>query len=75
MPYLRVLGIKVNTSGPGRLGFGGSLSATDENEFINLSASANIYEMIASSIAPSIYGCTDMKKAIACMLFGGSRKK
>lgn len=35
----------------------------------------NIYETIAKSIAPSIYGSTDIKKAIACLLFGGSRKR
>lgn len=35
----------------------------------------NIYEMISRSIAPSIYGSSDIKKAIACMLFGGSRKR
>ncbi len=33
-----------------------------------------IYEKIASSIAPSIYGNEDIKKAIACLLFGGTRK-
>lgn len=30
---------------------------------------------IFSSIAPAIYGAEDVKKAIACMLFGGSRKR
>ena len=32
------------------------------------------YKVIAKSIAPSIYGSEDIKKAIACLLFGGSRK-
>jgi DNA replicative helicase MCM subunit Mcm2 (Cdc46/Mcm family) len=35
----------------------------------------NQTETIAKSIAPSIYGSIDMKKAIACLLFGGSRKR
>jgi DNA replication licensing factor MCM5 len=40
-----------------------------------LAASPNIYDRIARSIAPSIYGSDDIKKAIACLLFGGSRKR
>ncbi|VDN52540.1 unnamed protein product, partial [Dracunculus medinensis] len=35
----------------------------------------NVHELIAKSIAPSIYGSDDIKKAIACLLFGGSRKR
>ena len=34
-----------------------------------------IYERITKSIAPSIYGSDDIKRAIACLLFGGSRKR
>jgi len=34
----------------------------------------NIQQRIANSIAPSIFGSTDIKKAIACLLFSGSRK-
>lgn len=61
-------------SGSGRTA---SLAFTpDEEEFFrNLAGSKNIYERIAKSIAPSIYGCDDMKKSIACLLFGGSRKR
>jgi len=33
-----------------------------------------VHEIIAKSIAPSIFGSADIKKAIACLLFGGSRK-
>jgi DNA replication licensing factor MCM5 len=33
-----------------------------------------LYERIQKSIAPGIYGNEEIKKAIACMLFGGSRK-
>jgi len=47
----------------------------DEQLFRHLASTPNIYERIARSIAPSIYGCTDMKKAIACLLFSGSRKR
>jgi len=31
--------------------------------------------LLAKSIAPSIYGCEDIKRSVACLLFGGSRKR
>ena len=73
-PYLRVVGIKVDTEGPGR-STGAPLTPAEEEDFCHLAASPNIYETISKSIAPSIFGCVDMKKAIACLLFGGSRKR
>ncbi|XP_075223178.1 minichromosome maintenance 5 [Lycorma delicatula] len=72
-PYLRVVGVKVEAGG---INSGSSLiTATDEDLFRRLAASPNIYEKVAKSIAPSIYGSVDIKKAIACLLFGGSRKR
>uniref|UniRef100_A0A8C0W4I8 DNA replication licensing factor MCM5 n=1 Tax=Castor canadensis TaxID=51338 RepID=A0A8C0W4I8_CASCN len=72
--YIRVLGIQVDTDGSGR-SFAGALSPQEEEEFRRLAALPNVYEVISKSIAPSIFGGTDMKKAIACLLFGGSRKR
>uniref|UniRef100_A0A5F9DGW8 DNA replication licensing factor MCM5 n=1 Tax=Oryctolagus cuniculus TaxID=9986 RepID=A0A5F9DGW8_RABIT len=72
--YIRVLGIQVDTDGSGR-SFAGSVSPQEEEEFRRLAALPNVYEVISKSIAPSIFGGTDMKKAIACLLFGGSRKR
>lgn len=73
-PYIRVVGIQVDTSGAG---FTSSASFTlqEEDLFKRMAGSANIYERIAKSIAPSIYGFQDVKKAIACLLFGGCRKR
>ena len=51
------------------------MTPQEEEELRRLAAMPNIYETIAKSIAPSIYGSTDIKKAIACLLFGGSRKR
>lgn len=34
----------------------------------------DVYERFLHSIAPFVYGGTDIKKALACLLFGGSRK-
>lgn len=59
---------------PGRT-FAGAMTPQEEEEFRRLAALPNIYELISKSIAPSIFGGTDMKKAIACLLFGGSRKR
>ncbi|XP_032869258.1 DNA replication licensing factor MCM5 [Amblyraja radiata] len=72
--YIRVVGIQVDTEGTGH-GLIGTMSPQDEEEFRHLAAMPNIYEVIAKSIAPSIYGSADIKKAIGCLLFGGSRKR
>ncbi|CEF68162.1 DNA replication licensing factor MCM5 [Strongyloides ratti] len=74
IPYLRCLGLDVQISGPGRsekIHF----VLDEEKEFRNLASQPDIYERIVKSIAPSIYGSEDIKKAIACLLFGGSRKR
>ncbi|KAK4050951.1 minichromosome maintenance protein 5 [Microbotryomycetes sp. JL201] len=71
-PYLRVLGLELDSGGTGR----GSrnFTAEEEEEFNQMSRGENFYERFANSIAPSIYGNTDIKKAVACLLFGGSKK-
>lgn len=62
----------------------------EEEEFAEMARSEGFYERFAKSVAPSIYGClgmfpscrtsihhlwhSDIKKAIACLLFGGSKK-
>ncbi|XP_066992931.2 DNA replication licensing factor Mcm5 [Anabrus simplex] len=73
-PYLRVVGIQVDTKGEG-YSSAMPFSSEEEDTFRRLAASPNLYEKIARSIAPSIYGSADIKKAIACLLFGGSRKR
>lgn len=73
-PYFRVLGVQVDTDGSGRSAVT-TFNASDEEEMRTLAASPNIYDTVAKSIAPSIYGSIDIKKAIACLLFGGSRKR
>ena len=39
-----------------------------------MSNDPNIYDIISKNIDPAIFGLDDIKKAIACELFGGSRK-
>uniref|UniRef100_A0A0A9W762 DNA replication licensing factor MCM5 n=2 Tax=Lygus hesperus TaxID=30085 RepID=A0A0A9W762_LYGHE len=76
-PYVRILGIKVDQ-------WTEETSASNQNSeehdpmlFMceRLSKSPNVYETICKSIAPSIFGFENEKKAIACLLFGGSRKR
>lgn len=47
----------------------------EEEEFMRMARTPDLYETFASSIAPSIFGNADIKKAITCLLFGGSMKR
>ncbi|CAI5757721.1 unnamed protein product [Candida verbasci] len=70
-PYLKILGIQSETNLRGQ---GVSFTEEEEEEFLKLSRTPNLYEVFANSIAPAIYGNDDIKKAITCLLFGGSKK-
>ncbi|KAJ5517759.1 Nucleic acid-binding OB-fold [Penicillium expansum] len=71
-PYLRAVGI---TSDLDQTAKGASVfSEEEEQEFLELSRRPDLYDALARSIAPSIYGNADMKKAIVCLLMGGSKK-
>lgn len=72
-PYLKVLGIKTDIE-QGLNGEGISFTDEEEEQFRQVSRIPNLYEKLAHSIAPSIYGNDDIKKAIVCLLFGGSKK-
>lgn len=72
-PYLRVLGIELDTSlssSPGSRAF----TPEEEEEFQQLARSEGLYERFAASVAPSIFGNADIKKAVVCLLMGGSKK-
>mmetsp|Transcript_17139 Transcript_17139/g.69367 ORF Transcript_17139/g.69367 Transcript_17139/m.69367 type:complete len:755 (-) Transcript_17139:2398-4662(-) len=74
-PYLHVLGMLQNSDA----GAGGRSELTtfdleEEEQMQRLVRTPNLYELIVSSIAPEIYGFDDVKRAVAVMLFGGSRK-
>ncbi|KAI5854334.1 MCM2/3/5 family-domain-containing protein [Tricharina praecox] len=71
-PYIRLVGIQADVDHTAK---GSAIfSEEEEQEFLELSRKPNLYEMIVDSLAPSIYGNVDIKKAIACLLFGGSKK-
>ena len=85
------MGIQVETEGHSRVSVGESLSPEEEEVMQQLAGQQDIYNIFSRSIAPSIYGSTgryltdccisikklflDIKRAIACLLFGGSRKR
>lgn len=73
-PYMRCIGIKVDTE-IGSISRSTNITTEEEAAFRKLAAMPDIYEKLAKSIAPSIFGSADIKKAIVCLLFGGSRKK
>src|SRR3989339_649430 len=47
----------------------------DERQILELSEDPNIYENLAKSISPSVWGHEQIKKAMVLQLFGGVRKK
>ncbi|EFQ27990.1 MCM2/3/5 family protein [Colletotrichum graminicola] len=71
-PYLRAVGIQTDIDQTAR---GQALfSDEEEQEFLELSRRPDLYNIMADCIAPSIYGNRDIKKAILCLLLGGSKK-
>lgn len=71
-PYLRAVGIHGDLDHTAK----GSAIFTEEEEqeFLEISRRDDLYKTFAKCIAPSIYGNQDIKKAIACLLMGGSKK-
>lgn len=52
----------------------GEISEDDMNEIRKMSRNERIGELIVESMAPSIYGCEDVKRAVALSMFGGQEK-
>ncbi|PCH33364.1 MCM-domain-containing protein [Wolfiporia cocos MD-104 SS10] len=77
-PYLRLVHLEVSSPTPGGSSgsnpFGLQFSPEEEEEFGEMARSEGFYERFAKSVSPSIYGSVDIKKAITCLLFGGSKK-
>lgn len=73
MPYIRAIGLMQSSDGDGRNSV--AFTAEDEADFLRLSQDPELYSKIAGSICPEVFGSEDIKRSIACMLFGGSRKE
>ncbi|KAN0134920.1 MCM domain containing protein [Lactarius tabidus] len=77
-PYLRVVHLELSSpsaTGTGGMNpFGAQFTPDEEEEFNEMARGDGFYERFAKSVAPSIFGSLDIKKAITCLLFGGSKK-
>jgi DNA replication licensing factor MCM5 len=71
-PYIRVVGIKVENESRS---VNSPVTPEEEEQFRMFASRADCCDAIAKSIAPSIFGSVDIKRSIACLLFGGSRKR
>ena len=71
--YIRVIQFQHENKKTGRQTF--TFTEEDQRKFNLFAKTDKIYEKIAKSIAPGIFGSDDIKKAIACLLFGGCRKR
>lgn len=74
--YVQVLGIDVGQGNSGQT----AVSPEEEEKFEQLARDPEIREKIYKSIAPAIFGSSkdvidEVKKAVACLLFGGSLKR
>jgi len=72
-PYIRVTGISLAAAGAGRMQT--TFTPDEEDEMLAMSRDPEIYDRISKSIAPAIYGGENVKKAVACLLFGGAAKR
>jgi DNA replication licensing factor MCM5 len=72
-PYIRVVGIEQATEATS--GVSSSFTVDEEMEFKEFAQRPDSYTRLCAMIAPSIFGHPDVKKAVACLLFGGSRKR
>jgi len=52
-----------------------NISEEDEAAILELSKDPELYDKVSRSIAPSIYGLTQVKEAISLILFGGIAKE
>ena len=68
------MGVQIEESGIGRAI--STFSPSEEELFRSIASSPNVYERLVQNIAPALGGdyTVDIKKAIACLLFSGSRK-
>jgi len=71
--YLRVVGLQRESDSVDSVSF----TRREEEAFRTLSRRPDVYDILSRSIAPSISGSHthDIKKALTCQLFSGSRKR
>jgi DNA replication licensing factor MCM5 len=77
--YIRVVGIQSEINKDGSVNTTGfalpNITQDDEEKILTMAKDPLVYEKLSKSIGSAIFGHADIKKAIACLLFGGSPKK
>lgn len=51
------------------------MTRVPNHQILRMKRTANVYDKLAASIAPSVYGHEEVKRGILLMLFGGVHKK
>mmetsp|Transcript_5928 Transcript_5928/g.8976 ORF Transcript_5928/g.8976 Transcript_5928/m.8976 type:complete len:821 (+) Transcript_5928:131-2593(+) len=71
--YLRVIGLTKDH----QAGDSAQFTPAEEEAFSQLARRRDVYDILTRSVAPSISGSytVDIKKALICMLMGGTRKR
>jgi DNA replication licensing factor MCM5 len=71
--YLRCVGLSKDNA----TGESAQFTPAEEEAFGQLARRRDVYEILTRSVAPSIQGSytVDIKKALVCMLMGGTRKR
>lgn len=69
-PYVRVVGLVES----GDVTKSGDFTDEERAQFMEFSKQPNVHGRIFDMMAPNIFGSENIKKALACLLFGGSRK-
>jgi len=70
IPYLRVIGLQNQDLNKKK----GTVLPEEEERLRELVRDPELYLKLSRSIAPAIFGYDDIKKAVCCLMFGGSRK-
>jgi len=72
-PYLRVVGIERDADSAARAN--PIFTEQEQQDFRDYAAQPDVLAQIFARVSPSIFGHDDVKRAVACLLFGGSPKK
>eukprot|EP00198_Chlamydomonas_reinhardtii_P000640 XP_001689975.1 minichromosome maintenance protein 5 [Chlamydomonas reinhardtii] len=71
-PYIRVVSV-MQEAGDAHSRF--KFTKEEIQQFEQFAKQDGLHEELFARIAPNIYGSDDIKKAVACLLFGGARKQ
>lgn len=53
----------------------GAMTEAERNEIVSIKRNPRLYDDLAKSLAPGVYGHEDVKRAVLLMLLGGVHKE